>query len=135
MDQVENKLYTTLRDDATIKGLTGYTTSDVRVYPAFEDEEHKITATRPAYITYHKVADTPSFMDLENEIYQIDIYSESHATNISIYNRIDTLLNDQTISPASGTVSKIHRETNKPLWDDNRKLKRYMIQYRIYYYG
>lgn len=135
MEKIDDILYTTIKDDSTIRGYTGYTATDPRIYPAHTLADIDITSAKPAYITYFKVADVPPFADLEEEIYQFDVWSKSQQTNLNIFARIDTLLNDRVLTPASGTNTKIHRETHKAILDPDRKYHHYIIQYRIFYYG
>lgn len=98
MLDIKKVIYPTLRDDSTLRTLTGYTSADPRIYFAWIPKSIIVDSSKPAYITYYQSSGMKTSWDREEELYSFVVYSLSPETNESILNRMDLLLHNQILT-------------------------------------
>lgn len=134
MQDIKEAISTTIRDDATVRTLTGYTSSDPRVYYAWQPRTYIINNLKPAYITFYIPTGSYDDWNREQEIYTINIYSENPNTNDSILKRLDKLLHNQILTDTQDNyITNSVRITQNDSYDDEQLvyIKSLNFQYTI----
>jgi len=96
INDLKQAIYELIRDDAMVKGYTGYTSIDPRVYKAWPKDEVDITSTKAAYIVYLFGAQGPQVgcngeQEGDRQIF-IDVYARVEDTAELILEQIKALI-------------------------------------------
>jgi hypothetical protein len=101
MNELSILIYTTVKDDATFKTLTGADSSDPRVYYAFPWEQRAISRGKPAYITWYVgpsggvPEDGVAVVQIPDQTFIFDIWSRSPDQARAVEERLMQVLHSQ----------------------------------------
>jgi len=136
MKNIGKWIFSTLKNDSTIQTATGYTSSDPRIYYHYPPENITLSSTYPAYMVYFLLgsgmlgSDAIWALQRPDEIYQISIFSYVKGTTETIFERIDTLLNENLSSSITGwKVRRIYRNNQMDLYEEEDHIFHKMLEY------
>lgn len=131
MIDINDAIYLKLKNDATLSGITGKTSSDARVYPSWPDREIRIDNAQPAYIAIFDTTIGSPELDCEHPSFQISVFAKRNSTAVSARSRIIDLLDKATLTASAHTVVKIARGTSNHLFEDDTKRHHWATIYEI----
>lgn len=131
MKDIKEAIYQTLRDDAVLQGMLGYSPQDPRIYYFYPPEEIELSDSKPAYITYYELMAPPPYLEREEELYCIDIWGREMGLNEDIFQRVDALLHRKTLLFTNHYNLVTLRELKRDLFEADRGVYHKVIHYRV----
>jgi hypothetical protein len=138
MKTIDEWVYSTLKNDATLLGYTGGSESDPRVYAAHIPVElfTKFTGVTGAAVSYY-LSGGGGFslgpiwaLQEPDERYSIDIYSRSKSVVASCFERIDAMLNEELQASIIGwKVLRISRVAQIDLYLSDDHIRHKHLEY------
>jgi hypothetical protein len=104
-----DKVYTVLVADATLQTLLGGTAGDKRIYQKFPGSTVEISASTPAYIIIYHMQTLKPYLDRETMFIQVSTIALDNKTNANVTDRVDALLNNQSLSATGWTDVFVRR--------------------------
>lgn len=145
MKEIREYIFDRLSADATLRGFTGYTASDRRIFLNWPPEVIALGATYPAYITYNLMKPSPLNPFAEVEVtQQLDIVIEMNIWAISpdvrddVGERITVLFKDLSFTTTSYIGLVVKKESEEDITelqrgtgqiDSYRKYLRFRIEH------
>lgn len=86
----DEAIFTWMKDDSVIQGLTGADGSDTRVYGNFPEQGVELTSSKPAFLIFSNEQDTPIGASTygDEELWQVRVFAEDKETRDDIGKRI-----------------------------------------------
>lgn len=139
MENIAKWIFSTLKDDTTLQGLTGYTSSDPRIYYFHPPKAMTLNATYPAYLIYFLLgsgelpSDAVWQKQVPDETYQISIFSLVKDTVENIFTRVDALLGENlSASITNWKIRRIYRNTQIDLYEKEDHIYHKMLEYTFH---
>lgn len=131
---LQEKIYTIVSGDATLQTLLGGTASDKRVYAAYQPVEKVLTTSAPAFVVIFHISTGNPFLGRESFRYQFSIFSRTNELCERIADRIDSLLNRQSLSATGWTDVSVARDFETTFYNDDEKSFRKVIDFMVRVY-
>ena len=145
MKEIREYIFDRLVADPTIRGLTGYTADDKRIYLEWPPNQIALGPTFPAYITYNLMKPSPlnSFEEVEvtqqlDIIIEMNVWTTDPDTKDDVGERITVLFKDLSFTTTSYIGLHVKKESEEDMTelqrgtgqiDSYRKYLRFSIEH------
>lgn len=136
MKEIRILLFTSVRDDAQFKTLTGATASDPRIFFEFTPQKVIVNDNKPAYAVYYRTgtiqARSIDIAGRDEQVYAIEIWAKKPDICDDIADRLVEKFRDQQYLTTSYKVLRTYGlVAGSPQLNEGRKL--YTLTVNIYF--